>query len=31
MTYSPEFDARALKEWQKLSDTVRQELKKKAR
>lgn len=29
MTYSLEFDARALKEWQKLWDTVRQQLKKK--
>lgn len=29
MTYSLEFDARALKEWQKLGDTVRQHLKKK--
>lgn len=29
MTYSFEFDARALKEWQKLGDTVRQQLKKK--
>ncbi|NNA92897.1 type II toxin-antitoxin system RelE family toxin [Pseudomonas gessardii] len=29
MTYSLEFDARALKEWQKLRDTVRQQLKKK--
>ena len=29
MTYSLEFDARALKEWQKLGDTVRQRLKKK--
>ncbi|MCQ4317737.1 type II toxin-antitoxin system RelE/ParE family toxin [Stutzerimonas zhaodongensis] len=29
MTYSLEFDARALKEWQKLGDTVRQQLKKK--
>ena len=29
MTYSLEFDARALKEWQKLGETVRQQLKKK--
>ncbi|KPC30563.1 Stability cassette protein [Pseudomonas syringae pv. cilantro] len=29
MTYSLEFDARALKEWRKLGDTVRQQLKKK--
>jgi mRNA interferase RelE/StbE len=29
MTYSLEFDARALREWQKLGDTVRQQLKKK--
>jgi len=29
MTYSIEFDARALKEWQKLGDTIRQQLKKK--
>ena len=29
MTYSLEFDACALKEWQKLGDTVRQQLKKK--
>jgi mRNA interferase RelE/StbE len=29
MTYSLEFDARALNEWQKLGDTVRQQLKKK--
>jgi mRNA interferase RelE/StbE len=29
MTYSLEFDARALKEWQKLGDTVRQQLKTK--
>ena len=29
MTYSLEFDARVLKEWQKLGDTVRQQLKKK--
>jgi len=29
MTYSFEFDARALKEWHKLGDTVRQQLKKK--
>ena len=29
MTYSLEFDARALKEWQKLGDTVRQQLKNK--
>lgn len=29
MTYSLEFDARTLKEWQKLGDTVRQQLKKK--
>jgi mRNA interferase RelE/StbE len=27
--YSLEFDARALKEWQKLGNTVRQQLKKK--
>lgn len=26
MTYSLEFDARALKEWQKLGDTIRQQL-----
>lgn len=31
MTYSLEFDARALKEWQKLGDTVREQLKKKLR
>ena len=29
MTYSLDFDARALKEWQKLGDTIRQQLKKK--
>ncbi|RMQ43487.1 RelE toxin [Pseudomonas cichorii] len=29
MTYSLEFDARAFKEWQKLGDTVRLQLKKK--
>jgi mRNA interferase RelE/StbE len=29
MTYSLEFDARALREWHKLGDTVRQQLKKK--
>jgi len=29
MTYSLEFDARALKEWQKLGDTVRVQFKKK--
>jgi mRNA interferase RelE/StbE len=29
MIYSLEFDARALKEWQKLGDTIRQQLKKK--
>lgn len=29
MTYSLEFDARALKEWQKLGDTVREQFKKK--
>ena len=29
MTYSLEFDARALKEWQRLGDTVREQLKKK--
>lgn len=29
MTYSIEFDARALKEWHKLGDTVRQQFKKK--
>jgi len=29
MTYSLEFDARALKEWQKLGVTVRQQFKKK--
>jgi mRNA interferase RelE/StbE len=29
MTYNLEFDARALKEWQKLGDTVREQLKKK--
>lgn len=29
MTYSLEFDARALKEWQKRGDRVRQQLKKK--
>lgn len=29
MTYSLEFDARALKEWQKLGDTIREQFKKK--
>lgn len=29
MTYSLEFDARALKEWRKLGDTIQQQLKKK--
>lgn len=29
MTYSLEFDARALKEWHKLGDTVRQQFKQK--
>ena len=29
MTYSLEFDARALKEWHKLGDTLRQQFKKK--
>jgi len=29
MTYSLEFDARALKEWRKLGDTVRQQFRKK--
>ncbi len=29
MTYSLEFDSRALKEWHKLGDTVREQLKKK--
>ena len=29
MTYNLEFDARALKEWHKLGDTVRQQFKKK--
>ncbi|QVM90644.1 type II toxin-antitoxin system RelE/ParE family toxin [Pseudomonas entomophila] len=29
MTYNLDFDARALKEWQKLGDTIRQQLKKK--
>lgn len=29
MIYSLEFDARALKEWHKLGDTVREQLKKK--
>jgi mRNA interferase RelE/StbE len=29
MTYSLEFDERALKEWRKLGDTVRGQLKKK--
>lgn len=29
MTYNLEFDARALKEWRKLGDTVRQQFKKK--
>jgi len=28
MTYSLEFDRRALKEWNKLGDTVRQQFKK---
>jgi mRNA interferase RelE/StbE len=28
MTYNLEFDERALKEWHKLGDTVRQQLKK---
>lgn len=29
MTYSLDFDALALKEWQKLGNTIRQQLKKK--
>ncbi len=29
MTYNLDFDARALKEWQKLGDTIRQQLKEK--
>ena len=29
MTYELEFDRRALKEWNKLGDTVRQQFKKK--
>ena len=29
MTYSLEFDRRALKEWKKLGDTLRQQFKKK--
>ncbi len=29
MTYELEFDARALKEWHELGDTVRQQFKKK--
>ncbi len=29
MTYSLEFDRRALREWKKLGDTVRNQLKKK--
>lgn len=29
MTYSLEFDKRALREWRKLGDTVRQQFKKK--
>ncbi|HCR79365.1 MAG TPA: type II toxin-antitoxin system mRNA interferase toxin, RelE/StbE family, partial [Alcanivorax sp.] len=29
MTYDLEFDRRALKEWRKLGDTVRQQFKKK--
>ncbi|MFQ6595264.1 type II toxin-antitoxin system RelE family toxin [Pseudomonas palleroniana] len=29
MIYSLDFDARALKEWQKLGNTIRQQLKKK--
>lgn len=29
MTYSLDFDSRALKEWKKLADTVRQQFKKK--
>jgi len=29
MTYSLEFDQRALKEWHKLGDTIRQQFKKK--
>lgn len=29
MTYEPEFDPRALKEWRKLGDTVKAQFKKK--
>lgn len=29
MTYNLDFDARALKEWKKLGDTIRQQFKKK--
>jgi mRNA interferase RelE/StbE len=29
MTYNLDFNARALKEWRKLGDTIRQPLKKK--
>jgi len=29
MTYSLDFDSRALKEWKKLGDTVRQQFRKK--
>lgn len=29
MTYNLDFDARALKEWRKLGDTIRQQFKKK--
>lgn len=29
MTYSLDFDARALKEWQNLGNTIRQQLKKR--
>ena len=29
MTFSLEFDQRALKEWHKLGDTIRQQFKKK--
>ncbi|MFZ5933244.1 addiction module toxin RelE [Pseudomonas putida] len=29
MTYSLDFDSRAMKEWKKLGDTVRQQFKKK--
>ena len=29
MTYELEFDPRALKEWHKLGDTIRQQFKKK--